>query len=358
MFDPRPKAEFGINYRRRLTDFAKYAMTDVEIIVDEYYSKDEVTQSVMQSYDAECEERNKKRVNDLLQKIEEEAEQAERFSSEGPTMVTDTPPQSDEEEVPEIRHSQRMSLSSYQKTRDSCMSQAISNLPTPPQTPARPFSISTVDSFNATGPHRPPNTPANGSRVPSMYDDPAVQRKRRLKQLPEAPGPFKSHPEAHFAISLIARNLGFDTVYLLRVLPAASRSSRLATRLIVAHGMPSPEPVFDASLHLLALQSAGGLTYQNEVKDVQDVEEVGYKFGILLPFVRDGAPSEVERSGGVPGPIVEMDHTCQSGVVLAAYTKKDPPDVHQTGHEVNILRDAATVLRDIFIDADHQSQMI
>ena len=362
VFDPKPKSEFGINSRRRLTDFAKYAMTDVEILVEEQHARQEVprpteSEQAAVEYAPEAIERNRKQLRDL-QKIEEDSENCEEFpepvdgfASEGPTVIGDhTPPTSDAEEVVEP-YPRPQSTSSLQKIKDNRSSAAVSDLPTPPQTPARPFSVSTVESNRRS--MEPQNTPAS-SRVSSMYADHASEKKRRLRQLPELPGPYKSHPEATFAAALIARNLAFDTIYLLRVEPSRlGRNAPLATKLIVAHGMPNPQPVFDANLHLLALRSAGGLTYQNSNQDVEENDDVGYKFGILLPYIRDG-----QEPSRLSGSIVDMDPDCRSGVVLAAYKKHPPTDSRSSSKEVNDLRDSTIVLRDIFMDADHQSRMI
>jgi hypothetical protein len=362
VFDPKPKSEFGINSRRRLTDFAKYAMTDVEILVEEQYTREALSRQTASeetdaSYTRGTLERSRKQLRDL-QKIEEDTEHCDEdqepvdgFASEGPTVIGDhTPPVSDAEEVVDS-YQRPQSISSLQKIKDNRSSAAISDLPTPPQTPARPFSTSTIGSDRRS--MEPQNTPA-GSRVSSVHADQASEKQRRLRQLPELPGPFKSHPEATFAAALIARNLAFDTIYLLRVEPfRAGRNAPLTTKLIVAHGMPNPQPVFDANLHLLALRSAGGLTYQNSNQDVTENDEVGYKFGILLPYIRDG-----QEPSRLSGSIVDMDPDCRSGVVLAAYKKHPPLDTRSSSQEVNALRDSTIVLRDIFMDADHQSQMI
>jgi hypothetical protein len=133
----------------------------------------------------------------------------------------------------------------------------------------------------------------------------------------------------------------------------------IATKILVAHGLPDPAPVFDAQLHLRALRSVGGLIFQNptsptgsnphgghhhhshshasassEHSDYSD-EAPGYQLGILLPLMRDTTNEE----------------ECMGGIVLAAFAKKvNEPKIR--ADEVRFLREFGEAMKDILVKAD------
>lgn len=120
---------------------------------------------------------------------------------------------------------------------------------------------------------------------------------------------------------LVANSLDLALVYILKLdLSTPSKlSDNLETSvkslsLVSSYGLPSPEPAFDAVLHLKALRSEeGGLLYQNPNID----ELTG---GETLPATED-----VEYASALLVPIYESDRT---GYVLAGFTD-DPERVFE-----------------------------
>lgn len=132
----------------------------------------------------------------------------------------------------------------------------------------------------------------------------------------------------------------------------------IATKVLVAHGLPDPAPVFDAQLHLRALRSVGGLIFQNptsptgsnhhghhhqhshshassEHSDYSETEAQGYQLGILLPLMRDTTNEE----------------ECMGGIVLAAFARKvNEPKIR--ADEVRFLREFGEAMKDILVKAD------
>lgn len=163
----------------------------------------------------------------------------------------------------------------------------------------------------------------------------------------------KIHAEASFAASLIARSLGLDLVYLLRVCPirpdlleSELAGHGLQTQVLVSYGMPHPEPNFDGSLHLRALRSDGGLLYSNQNKVPKD-EGCGYQVGILLPLLRDRNTNA--NSSYLRG--ISDDTTAgalsRGGIVLCAFTRSTRGSSSFSGEEVRVLRDFGGAMREI-----------
>ena len=121
------------------------------------------------------------------------------------------------------------------------------------------------------------------------------------------------------------------------------------TRVLVAHGLPDPLPVFDANLHLRALRSVGGLVYQNPARSEEE-DDVGFRLGILLPLIRD---NEIEND---EGEVEGGGEECQSGIVLAAFTRKQDREASQpfTAEEVRCLREFGEAMKDILVKVDRR----
>jgi len=270
--------------------------------------------------------------------------------------------------------------------RNNRTSAKISDMPTPPHTPSRPFSFTNNSRpLNLTA---PPNTVGETSSRDALEEGPGdYQARYKQKPLPpiQTPGPrevplqipFSSGPitslaEPSFATSIIARSLNYDFVYLLRVSPVTSQEPKILpfeqeyvgdnfhTKVLVAHGLPNPLPVFDANLHLRALRSVGGLVYQNPAKS-QDEDDVGFRSGILLPLLRDGIDNNSDEGYSsattATGKGLQQSETaCTGGIVLAAFTRKDergslPPF---TADEVRCLREFGEAMKDILLRVDRK----
>jgi hypothetical protein len=428
IFDDKPRIEFSVNSKRKLIDFTKIISTDIELLMEEYDAArqhDKLAMGIKPlqkpseptiSEDRDLEEtemarRSRRLTGKLLRNIEEEAENKDRHSrlmiSESP--VEDEEPVVEEEDedfedeiqtdlVPAGLAARRASplrlvpspRNSYHSGhRLSRTSVILHDQPTPPQTPSRPFSIASSLDTTVKPTGQPPNTPRPVSDASDTLDKPSggIVRKRRPSallepgiiqeqaddrkdHLPRSPGPVTSFAEASFATSLIARNLGYDLVYLLRIRPNRThytesqlkQAGHLGTRVLVSYNMPDPEPVFDPSLHLRALRSDGGLIYHNPNQPESDQDDVGYSLGVLLPLLRDGV-NEPRPESGIseddyqmsPEATAALTHArvnCRGGVVLAAFKKCPGPDAGFGAQEVMLLREYGSAMRDIFINAD------
>lgn len=241
-----------------------------------------------------------------------------------------------------------------------------SNLPTPPNTP----SVQGNTPSRASQPSKEaPNTSEPAS---------ATSAQEAANQTADAKAVLAA-PEARYLITLMAQTLGWDFVYVLRVheAPLVDESPSIdggSTELVLAHGLPSPAPIFSHSLHLRALRSAGGLIY----RDDGATEKVGYKVGIMLPMVRvrkvlepsvlslpgSSVPSSArtshmsttsldQPSASTPRRIsshtrLEMmkeDDVCESGIVLGAFLRETPFQAYEPRHEdIVLLRGAGMKL--------------
>lgn len=170
-------------------------------------------------------------------------------------------------------------------------------------------------------------------------------------------------------MTVVAQALRYDLVYLLRLrssirqpcplLPHARErdSLEISTKLLLAHGLPHPPPIFDAGLHLRALRSVGGLIYQNPAESGDVDDQVGFKLGILLPLVKDeevvrhiedGVDEDVDEGYGSYAP----PEICRGGIVLAAFTRrKRGSEAPFAADEVRFLREFGDALRGILVIA-------
>jgi hypothetical protein len=384
VFDTQPRSSFPAASRRNLMDFARLAMTEFEMAMEE---RDDVRRSRITTAEPDAVSfvsRRGRLSQKLLKGIEENAEKMPPSPS-----VSYLPGEASEEllDSPTVPERPQDSMVARRRT-----------LPEPVQVP----STASISRTKVVTPHAqpqpPPRTSSRGAPSTSHSSHPSishsarpsisassrggvmVQAIPRYKQhrplpifttphqrqpsspvtprIPASPGSITSMVEATYATSLIARSLDYDFVYLLRVtsFPASGNDSPLVprdpykekvtvtTRVLVAHGLPDPPPIFDASLHLRALRSVGGLIFQNPVAEDSGRDDVGYQLGILLPLARD--------CGEGVGVAAAEGAKCVGGIVLAAFARKACEEPAFRADEVRFLREFGEAMRDILIKAD------
>ncbi|KAA8915004.1 hypothetical protein FN846DRAFT_2794 [Sphaerosporella brunnea] len=386
VFDTQPRSSFPAASRRNLMDFARLAMTEFEILMEE---RDEpklhmptkiVGQTkVTEHDDAESFVSRRGRLSQkLLKGIEENAE---KMPPVGPFMAGEAsevlldsptvPTQPHDSFVARPRTYQEEPVLPPPDTPSTFRHQE----PEPPRRPVvvtpiqQPVPPPRTSSRHAPGTSHSTMTTQTIPRYKQnrplpIFTAPHVQMTHQLTsapatpatpRIPASPGSITSMVEATYATSLIARSLDYDFVYLLRVTSTAAPDSPLipidpyrekiaiSTRVLVAHGLPDPPPIFDPSLHLRALRSVGGLIFQNPVREDSDKDDVGYQLGILLPLARDC------RDGvGVGGDKAK----CIGGIVLAAFARKACAEPAFRADEVRFLREFGEAMRDILVKAD------
>lgn len=351
IFDKKPKTEFGIIARRQLVEFAKRVILDLEVAAIQYHDSRATAFGLRMDLIENCRTRSlttEDRENAgycapeiptrspsrlFVKDRNLDPRDRGRLSNERLIITEDTPPDSgsDYETDHALKPDKEVSVSGSKQTTSRNQSSASSqHAPkstvfgapsTPPQSPSTHFSVST-EAFHGTvrDLEKPPNTPvpvprrtptasgASNRTILPAHDDllPAPLRSssssatshRRLNHLPHTPGPRHSAAEASFAAALVAGTLGYDFLYLLRFSPidrAATDDGSMViekfnTEVLVSHGMPTPEPYFDPTLHLRALRAVRGLIYQNPTPETVGTA-VDYEFGVLLPVVRFDAGS-------------------------------------------------------------------
>ncbi|KAI9878941.1 MAG: hypothetical protein M1830_010059 [Pleopsidium flavum] len=369
VFDDKPRSEFGIIVRRQLFEFAKRVTLDLEEAGMQYYEARANSVGLRmalienfrtQSVNGASREDGERRVPEIparspsrlfARNREIGVEGFDRLSSEPPTVVENTPPDSDygsdhtlerngpgpKVKRPHHRQSSASSKATAKSTRDSVI---LSGPSTPPRTPPTPFSVSTIGSRVTPQEHeRPPNMPVEAVQRTSVASASSMQTilhveddfipaplrssslsnksRRELDQLPHTPDPHHSVAEASFAVALVAGSLGYDFLYLLRFGPVAEEiigedltpGGNFETGVLVSYGMPHPEPCFDPGLHLRALRASRGLIYQNP-NPVPVGSTVEYEFGLLLSVAHykvEGTCPKNEGSVGGGGIEVDID---------------------------------------------------
>lgn len=92
-------------------------------------------------------------------------------------------------------------------------------------------------------------------------------------------------------VRLLAQALELELAYLVSIDLAPGCPPQESLRVLAAHGMPNPPPVFDPALHLKALRAPeGGLVYKNPR---HGASASSFSAGILIPVL------EVRRTGYV-----------------------------------------------------------
>lgn len=398
VFDTQPRDCFTVASRRKLMDFARLSMTEVELVMEEHDMLSRCTSNATSEWPM-------LKDNDawpIPPKV------GERIAKKTPPPVVSPPPTPKKLKIPKTMTKRDSSTSNSYRLpvrsnippainiprdsddgRQSRTSTRVPDMPTPPHTPSRPFSISTAASLSFSRTFNPTPAPPNSlvdtrSSSPAAEETVVVQTRYKQNrpppihtpgprevplQMPFSPGPITSMAEASFATSIIARSLNYDLVYLLRVSPVRcpemqlyedriiSPVDNMYTKILVAHGLPDPLPTFDANLHLRALRSVGGLVYQNPARSHEE-DDVGYRLGILLPLLRDGSEPIDEgycSATTINGGFQSAD-TCTGGIVLAAFTRKEDREGNQpfTADEVRCLREFGEAMKDILLRVDRR----
>jgi hypothetical protein len=142
--------------------------------------------------------------------------------------------------------------------------------------------------------------------------------------------------EAKFAAEFWAKNLGFDTIYAVELIPKKlfmndtelTTPGGVETRLLLSYGLQEPVN-FDIRMHLNVLRGSGGMTWENNF----------------------GMPAEYSRGFMMPLNFAfgMLDYR-SAGVVFGAF-RKTPQDAQDqtklSAADIDRLRQAARVLRNI-----------
>lgn len=398
VFDTQPRESFTMANRRKLMDFARLAMTELELAMEERDvskgflpgSQNNPIRQIFRNRDNKFTtpvlpstgEREAVRAR-LLQTIEQDAEITRGRDTNQAALAYSKRVQSTRNAA--ISKNSTTNHSSITHTKQPCTNKSGGNSPNP--------SLSSFDLDYESGilapeylsSRTPRNNPYGETRATSSSslilktfeqdnsraNISAHQESRNDSiETGELDGTSKStysksYEEASFVISIIARSLRFDLVYLLRVCPIRPdiNESELAghglhTEVLVSHGMPDPEPVFDGTLHLRALRSDGGLLYSNQNKVPKD-EGCGYQLGILLPVYREHGGRDSCGSAGaghantVTSPPVQS-HLASSplsraGIVLCAFTRES---ISFSSEELRLFRQFGGALRDVLFKTE------
>ncbi|KAI5819298.1 hypothetical protein BZA77DRAFT_242155 [Pyronema omphalodes] len=373
VFDTQPRSVFPQASRRNLMDFARLAMTEFEMVMEEKASSSASKPSTISTTEASSTLKAPTKDDDsasiisrrgalskkILKGIEENAEKMppiSPFLQDEPAPISRPQTKStiaaDSPTVPQEDHYPPNQLI-YPDDRSSAYSTSSSFALPPPEFPPRtssrnppppPLCGSPSSRYSdlETSPHSTP-MPRYKQFRPNPIFTPRAPSPKSILSAPQSPDVITSMVEATYATSLIARSLDYDFVYLLRVTSTMqSRTSlslnnqqvSIATKVLVAHGLPDPPPVFDAQLHLRALRSVGGLIFQNPTSSTGSMG-LGNSHGILLPLMRDTTNEE----------------ECMGGIVLAAFAKKvNEPKIR--ADEVRFLREFGEAMKDILVKAD------
>ncbi|TGZ80059.1 hypothetical protein EX30DRAFT_372569 [Ascodesmis nigricans] len=349
VFDTQPRASFPAASRRKLMDFGRLVMTEFEMAMEQQALPPIPKASTMKVFnkvnsgdnvsdDGSVVSRRTKLSSRILKAMEEDAAQKmdEAFpAGEASEVFPQFPTHPAARPIQHQKHIPIL-IPNYTAIQED------DNLATPPLTPCRPFSISSMTSISSDDSASieeisPAPTPRNSlvSMCPSTMPD--VRSALFMK-----PSQKTSMSEAALATSLIARSFLYDLVYLLRVTinPASPespffpsdlnrQSQNITTRVLVSHGLPDPPPIFDAALHLRALRSLGGVIYENPIKDRNSPQDtVGYQIGILIPL-------EKYETGGI---------------ILAAFSIHERKDFKP--EQVEFLKKFGDSMKDILVNAD------
>ena len=362
VFDTQPRESFAIASRRKLMDFARLVMVELELVMDEkdtlsrprplcFLRESKITIPTLPSR----EEREAVRAR-LFQSIESDAEMTKKkdtsligrihqdvtrtAQSGGHTNLSKTTLTSLHSAT--IRQYELSGMGNAEKNSASFSVPLGAMGYQPPLSSPGFHSVRTAQIALDKAETRPA-TPSSTTKkalhrenYPSILDMVHEARiSNRTSQKLDIPSGFlsaKTFDEISLATSIIARSLCFDLVYLLRVCPirpdicdSELSGHGLHTQILASHGMPEPEPAFDGTLHLRALRSDGGLVYSNQNKVPKD-KGCGYQIGVLLPLHREHEDIDWYEGGGGPDTsplhgIVTKSPLCRGGIVLCAFTR-------------------------------------
>ncbi|KAI9790174.1 MAG: hypothetical protein M1816_005374 [Peltula sp. TS41687] len=263
---------------------------------------------------------------------------------------------------------------------------ATSKLPTPPDSPTLPQHI----SIRTTGHEGQSDILSNDKAIPARPDPEEVKRTPKILEPPQPKSfahrdetgpifvtpqitppisqheyspPMSGSAEAAEIITLMAQTLGWDFLYVIRILPGYPKEGEASkgeqdkqfTELIVSHGCSDPPPTFSYSLHIQALQSAGGLVYRDNGQD-ESCNQLGFKVGVMLPLSRDMEVSQLPQAKkGTSGKkshdsdqsLEETTQSCESGLVLGAFQRTTPSDYEPSAEDIAALRESGYGLRSL-----------
>ncbi|KAI9798420.1 MAG: hypothetical protein M1833_004814 [Piccolia ochrophora] len=357
VFDSRPRHDFPINLRRKLVDLTKITMIDLELVVEAYQASDsqdapppeadylpkdfQIPRKAVMLSDNPCAvtARTKRTSQMLYRSLTEESNMIGGVSLSSRNIAVQNPnSETVDHDLSSVDKDSsqppRTNVPTSKIARSLSVDPRVRNsaLPTPPYTPytpyvtGRPFSISSVGSVEKCG-------------VPPGSPDPAkLQSASGMPALQEVLHPDPRIAQLSFAVCLMARNLGYDFLYILRINALPENVSSVSDKeiehtslqLLACHGLPNPAPPFDRPFHLRALRDASGLKWCHDFAFEQEDGECDYKLGIVIPLARDA-----ENRG--------------SGFVLGAFTKHCDRNI--TAEEIAKLKESAlklhTVLREI-----------
>lgn len=326
--DPNPREEFKAPSRRGLMDFARTTMMEIEIILSEMEPKQKDIPSINFPEDAKRGNGSKSSIGSgkdgrrdsylSVHSVRAVSESATMQFSRASTLIGAFPMPANNS--PSLQRSASVS-SCVSFTKEAPLSQAQprGEVPKSPVSPLVPSPSSEPAQARSARSRRrvtPSNSTGGGSSIRSSSSRPAMS------------GPSISQLiETNYALSVMAYSLDFDLVYLLRVRPRSPflteeflHGDNLYTKVLASFGMPTPEPTFDAELHLKALRSEEGIIYANT--NPPDSDDVGFRVGILLPLVQDRGRKNSAVTTSTDGTLVE-GFGCRSGIVLGAFSGKD-----------------------------------
>ena len=153
-----------------------------------------------------------------------------------------------------------------------------------------------------------------------------IKRAHRLSIIEIRPEAIR---EANYMISLIAKSQGWDLIYVLQILPgwkqniapnedvkARMNRHRRHIRLILSYDLETCDWGFSLRLHLQALRSAGGISF-NE-KKTRDDDGI-YESGLLLPMARDPLDENDQRLTS-PVSLSSLNSPISTGLLRLAIT--------------------------------------
>ncbi|GAA5981073.1 hypothetical protein JCM10908_003974 [Rhodotorula pacifica] len=252
ILDTKPRTEFSEAHRRMLKDLARQASDAIEVWWRE-------------------------RVNARMAKLES-------------SLVTGSAPRLIHQALARgpLSNASTASISSRPKSPPPA-------LPLPPIPPMSPFRPRT-DSIQSTAPTLEVAAPRQ----------PLAHALSVTTEDPLSSVPRDAQDRMDTGTRLLAKALELEFTYLVAIDLSPEVTPQESLRVLAAHGLPSPPPVFDPSLHLKALRAPeGGLVYKNP--RFAHVSSSSFAAGILIPVL------EVRRTG----------------YVLCAYTRQAKRDFSQ-----------------------------
>ena len=153
-----------------------------------------------------------------------------------------------------------------------------------------------------------------------------IKRAHRLNIIEIRPEAIR---EANYMISLIAKSQKWDLIYVLQILPgwkqsiapnedgkARMKRHQRHIRLILSYDLEACDWGFSLRLHLQALRSAGGISFND--KKTRDDDGI-YESGLLLPMARDPV-DEIDQRLTSPVSLSSLNSPTSTGLLRLAIT--------------------------------------